>query len=97
MINETVKAPLSFIARINENGRIVIPAALREQLGLGPGDAVVMQIEDGVLRIESHRTHIMKIQKEFVKPAAPGAKLPSTQLIEDREEEASQEMEPWLG
>ena len=87
----------SFTARINENGRIVIPAAIREQMGLKAGEAVVMEIQDGVLRIESHRAHIQKIQKEFSKLTATGSKLASTQLVEEREEEATQEMEQWLG
>jgi AbrB family looped-hinge helix DNA binding protein len=91
-----------FNARINENGRIVIPAAIREQMGLKAGEAVVMEIEDGILRIESHRAHIRRIQQEFRQSPAPGSKLApqqliTEQLIEDRREDASQEMEQWLG
>jgi AbrB family looped-hinge helix DNA binding protein len=91
-----------FNARINENGRIVIPAPIREQMGLKAGEAVVMEVEDGVLRIESHRAHIHRIQQEFRQPAVPGRKLApqqliTEQLIEDRQQDATQEMEPWLG
>lgn len=87
-----------FNAKLNENGRIVIPIAVREQMGLKPGDAVVLEIDSGgVLRIESHRAHIREIQQEFRKPLEPGQKLVSEQLMEDRQEEASQEMEQWLG
>lgn len=100
-----------FNAKINENGRIVIPAAVRDQMGLKPGEAVVMEIDpDGILRIESHRAHIRRIQQEFSQPAgkftanraparkpAPAGKLVSGQLIEDREEEATHQMEEWLG
>src|SRR5450631_4449972 len=98
-MNTNVKRHSFFNARINENGRIVIPAAIREQMGLKAGEAVVMEIEDGVLRIESHRAHIRRIQQEFRQPAAPGRKLApeqrvTEQLIEDRQEDAIQEMEP---
>ena len=105
-----------FNAKLNENGRIVIPVAVREQMGLKPGEAVVMEVDpDGILRIESHRAHIRRIQQEFSQPAvlegklaagrkptpspkpAPTGRLVSDQLIEDREEEATQELEQWLG
>ncbi len=95
--------PRFFNARINESGRIIIPAAVREQMGLKPGDAVVMGMDDGILRIESHRAHIRRIQQEFKRPLelgqkqAPGQKLASQQLIEDRQEETTREMEEWLG
>jgi AbrB family looped-hinge helix DNA binding protein len=83
-------------ARLNENGRIVIPAAMRKQMGLKTGDAVLMTLEDGVLRIESHRARIRKIQEEFKQFARPGV-LVSDELVADRREEARQEMEEWLG
>ncbi len=83
-------------ARLNNNGRIVIPAEIRREMGLKPGDAVVMILEDGVLRIESHRARIRNIQDEFKKLARPGA-LASDELVDERREEAVQEMEEWLG
>jgi len=39
-----------FVAgKINANGRIVIPAAIRRQMGIKPGESVLMDVEDGVL------------------------------------------------
>ena len=37
--------------RINENGRMVIPASFRKALGINPGDELVLRIEDDELRI----------------------------------------------
>jgi AbrB family looped-hinge helix DNA binding protein len=37
--------------RINENGRLVIPASFRKALGINVGDEVVLRIEDDELRI----------------------------------------------
>ena len=37
--------------RVNENGRVVIPASFRKRLGIRIGDEVVLQIEDDELRI----------------------------------------------
>jgi AbrB family looped-hinge helix DNA binding protein len=83
--------------RINENGRIVIPAEIRARMNLKPGDTVLMKLEeDGVLRIESHMARIRKIQDELKKYVKPGA-LMSDELIADRREEARREMEEWLG
>jgi AbrB family looped-hinge helix DNA binding protein len=90
--------PRFFNAKLNENGRIVIPVAVREQMGLKPGDALVMEIDsDGILRIESHHAHIRRIQQEFTQPAEPERTPASQQLVEDREEEATHQMEEWLG
>ena len=83
-------------SRINDNGRIVIPAAIRRNMGLNPGDVVVMSLEDGVLRIESQLAKIRRIQAEF-KPFANPASLASDELIAERREEARREMEEWLG
>ncbi len=84
-------------ARINENGRIVIPAEIRQKLGLKPGDTILMKLEsDGVLRIESHLSRIRKIQEELKKYGKPGV-LMSDELIAERREEARREMEEWLG
>lgn len=92
-----VTEPIRAIARINENGRIVIPAEMRTRMALKPGDTVLMKLEsDGILRIESHRTRIRRIQEEFQKFATPGT-LASDELIAERREEARREMEDWLG
>ena len=83
-------------SRINDNGRIVIPAEIRKSMGLNPGDVVVMSLEDGVLRIESQLARSRRIQAEFA-PFANPASLASDELIAERREEARREMEEWLG
>lgn len=90
--------PRFFTATVNPNGRIVIPVSVRDQMGIHPGEAVVMEIDsDGILRIESHRAHIRRLQQEFRQPTDPASKPASQQLIEDREEEITHQMEEWLG
>jgi AbrB family looped-hinge helix DNA binding protein len=43
-------------ARLDDRGRLVLPADFRRQLGLRAGDEVRMNVEgDGVLRLESRR------------------------------------------
>ncbi len=90
------KIDRNVISRINDNGRIVIPARIRRDMGLRPGDVVVMSLEEGVLRIESQLARIRRIQEEFM-PFANSAVLASDELITERREESSREMEEWLG
>jgi AbrB family looped-hinge helix DNA binding protein len=82
--------------RLNNNGRIVIPAEIRHQLGLEPGDTVLLSVEGDVLKVESHRTRIRKVQESMRQFIPPGRGL-SKELIADRREDAQQEMEEWLG
>jgi AbrB family looped-hinge helix DNA binding protein len=79
-------------AKINQNGRIVIPAAIREELGIAPGDTLLMDVEDGVLRIESYPARIRRIQREFAQYVRPGI-LASDELIAERREEFRREEE----
>lgn len=96
MINNVTSQP-SVRVKINPNGRIVIPAAIRTQLGFTPGDTLLMTVEDDALKIESHRARIRRIQQEFKKYIKPGEMLMSDQLIADRREEARREVEEGLG
>jgi AbrB family looped-hinge helix DNA binding protein len=82
--------------RINEQGRIVIPAEIRRKMDIKPGETILMSLEDGILKIESHRARIRRIQEEFKKYAKPGL-LASDELIAARREEARREMEEALG
>ena len=95
-MGEIVITSRSVTSRINENGRVVIPAVIRRQMGLKAGDAVVMEVEGGVLRIESHRARIRRIQESLGRLIPPGRCL-SDELIADRREEARREMEEALG
>jgi AbrB family looped-hinge helix DNA binding protein len=87
-----VKPSLSAKAPLSANGRIVIPAAIRQELGFAPGDTLLMDVEDGVLRIESYPARIRRIQREIAKYIKPGI-LASDELIAERREEARREEE----
>ena len=90
MVSAVNSAPV--FTKINESGRVVIPAALRQQMGIKAGDSVLMEVEDGVLRMESHRARIRRFQREIAQFAKPGI-LASDELIAERREEARQEEE----
>ena len=90
LMESSVKSKLHAKAPLSANGRIVIPAAIREELGLAPGDTLLMDVQDGVLHIESYPARIRRIQREIAQFAKPGI-LASDELIADRREEARRE------
>lgn len=47
------------------NGRAVIPAALREQLGLKDGDQLIWTARDGELVVTTRRAQLLKAQALF--------------------------------
>jgi len=73
-------------SKINENGRIVIPAELRQRMGVNPGDPVVLTVSGGVLRIESYRSVTQKIQESMRKLVPDGRSLADEWIAERREE-----------
>ena len=87
-----VTRPKSVSSKINQNGRIVIPAAIRQEMGFKAGESLLMEVEDGVLRIESYLARIRRIQQEFAQYNRPGV-LASDELIAERREEARREEE----
>ena len=77
--------------RINENGRIVIPAAIRSALGLSPGDEMVLQIKDGQLHITTVRNRIAKAQQLVSRYSKRGGARLSDELIAERRAAARHE------
>lgn len=76
--------------RINENGRIVIPASYRKALGVDIGDEIILRMEDDELRITTMKRKIERAQRIARKYVKPGVLL-SDELIAERREEAKRE------
>lgn len=70
--------------RINENGRLVIPASFRKAMGLSTGDEVVLEIRDEELRITTQHKRIEKAQRRARKYLKPNTSLVSDLLAERR-------------
>ena len=77
-------------SRINANGRVVIPSEIRQQMGLNPGDSVVMTVKDGVLTMESLQARVRRVQQSLRQHIDPVRRL-SDELIAERREEARRE------
>ena len=76
--------------RINENGRVVIPASFRKALGINPGDEVILRLEDDELRITTMKRRIERAQRLVRKYVRPGVSLVD-ELIAERREAAKNE------
>ncbi|MGB7845645.1 MAG: AbrB/MazE/SpoVT family DNA-binding domain-containing protein [Candidatus Acidiferrum sp.] len=77
-------------ARVNENGRVVIPASFRKALGINAGDEVVLRIEDDELRITTLKRRVQQAQRLVRKHVKPGRPLVD-ELIAERREAARNE------
>jgi AbrB family looped-hinge helix DNA binding protein len=76
--------------KVNENGRVVIPAAFRKALGINAGDEIVLRWEDDELRITTMKRRIERAQRHARKYVKPGASLVD-ELIAERREAAKRE------
>lgn len=76
--------------RINENGRVVIPASFRRALGIQPGDTVVLRIENNELRMTTLRQRLAKAQQLVRKHVTQATSLVD-ELIAERREAARRE------
>jgi AbrB family looped-hinge helix DNA binding protein len=73
--------------RVNENGRVVIPASFRKALGINVGDEVVLRMEDDELRITTLKRRVERAQRLVRKHMKRGTSLVD-QLIAERCEAA---------
>jgi AbrB family looped-hinge helix DNA binding protein len=78
------------LARINQNGRIVIPASFRRALGIKSGDTIVLRIENDELRMTTLRQRLAKAQRLVRKHVPPTVSLVD-ELIAERREAAKRE------
>jgi AbrB family looped-hinge helix DNA binding protein len=76
--------------RINQNGRVVIPASFRKALGINIGDEVVLRIEGDELRISTLKRRIERAQRLVRRHVKPGTSLVD-ELIAERREAAKRE------
>jgi len=76
--------------RVNENGRVVIPASFRKALGIKIGDEVVLRMEDDELRITTLKRRVERAQRLVRKHVKRGTSLVD-ELIAERREAARNE------
>ncbi|MBI3419629.1 MAG: AbrB/MazE/SpoVT family DNA-binding domain-containing protein [Proteobacteria bacterium] len=88
------RSVLEYRTKLQEGGRVVIPAALRKMLGLGVGDNLTLDIREGELRISSQRMALEAIRAVVRKQSRRKRKGLSMvdALIAERRREAKREL-----
>jgi AbrB family looped-hinge helix DNA binding protein len=76
--------------RIGAKGRLVIPAAMREKLGMKENEVIDLRVEDGELRIVTLRETIRRVQERAKQYIKPGVSL-ADELSAERREAAKHE------
>jgi AbrB family looped-hinge helix DNA binding protein len=73
---------------LGESGRIVLPAAIRKELGLKVGDRLTVSSDRGSIRILSRRMALANIRAGIIKQRGSLDGILDEFLVEKREEAA---------
>ena len=76
--------------KIVDGGKRVIPASMRHQLGISTGDTVLVDVDNGELRVRSVSRAVERARAILRKHIPEGAGL-ADELIADRRREAEHE------
>jgi AbrB family looped-hinge helix DNA binding protein len=79
---------------MGKQGRIVVPAELRRELGLEEGARLVARVEDGELRISTMRANLERARR-IVRQYVPEGVSLVDELIAERREDARREAKKW--
>jgi AbrB family looped-hinge helix DNA binding protein len=83
----------TYTTRLERSGRILIPAAVRRQLGLSEGSQVVVKVdESGALQVTS-RLRALDQAREEIRKYIPAGRDLADELIQDRRAERAHEDE----
>jgi AbrB family looped-hinge helix DNA binding protein len=74
---------------LGPQGRIVVPAEIRRELGLVPGDVLIATIEDGRLVLQKREAMLRRLRQRFAHIPA-GVSL-ADELIAERRAESKRE------
>jgi AbrB family looped-hinge helix DNA binding protein len=97
-LSETPQRPLhdeaapSVKVRLGPDGRVVIPASIREALGLKEGDVLFARLEGGEIKLLTPEAAMRRAQA-IVRQFVPEGVSLVDELIADRRREAAREME----
>jgi AbrB family looped-hinge helix DNA binding protein len=90
MVTHTEVTMRTEYVKIGEDGRVVIPSSLRKELGIKPGDTLVLESDGNSLLVRGYEQVLQEVQDAFAGTAPPGLLL-SEELLGDRRDEADRE------
>ena len=93
MVETPAKPPAQIWTQVRSDGRVVIPAAYRHHLGIEKGGHVLLQYEDGEVRMVGRDTAIARVQAMVAKYVPEGVSLVDELLAERRREVEQEERE----
>ncbi|MER8385994.1 AbrB/MazE/SpoVT family DNA-binding domain-containing protein [Mesorhizobium sp. M1380] len=73
--------------KLGEGGRFVIPAAMREEMGVKPGEDMILHVESGELRVRSWLQNLRRVQAELSALKQPGESVVDEFLKERQEDQ----------
>ena len=76
--------------RMGAKGRLVIPAAMREELGITEGDMLILRVVDGELRIATRESRLRRAREWARQNIPPGVSL-ADELSAERRQAAKYE------
>ena len=77
---------------LGESGRIVLPAAVRKELGLKAGDRLTVSTDGGAIRILSRKMALESIQADIIKHRGSLSGV-LDEFLAERRQEAAREFE----
>jgi AbrB family looped-hinge helix DNA binding protein len=80
----------SWRVRVDSAGRVVIPADLRDELGIEPGHELILSGDAHGIHIQTFGQAAAAAQEAFASYRVPGVSVVD-ELIRDRREEAAKE------
>jgi AbrB family looped-hinge helix DNA binding protein len=78
-----------YTSKVEDSGRLLIPAVLRKRLGLAPGTEMLIEEENGTLRVQTRDSAIREVQNYFAK--FDDGRSWSRELMAERRAEARRE------
>jgi AbrB family looped-hinge helix DNA binding protein len=77
-------------ANLSKEGRVLIPAAIRQELGLRAGEPLSVSVVDGEVRIVSRMAALRRMQRRLAHLRGPGSSAVDELLRERREAAATE-------
>jgi len=73
-----------------DGGRLIVPAALRKEMGLAKGDAVIMELHGDELRVRPAKSALKRL-REKIRGSLPSDASVVDELIAQRRSESGDE------